>query len=102
MANGSLMIEPIVRRGFSEEYGSWKIICISRRSGLISLGESWEISCPSKRMEPDVGSSRRSTSRAVVDLPQPLSPTMPNVSPRLTSKDTPSTARTSPRLRRTR
>ena len=34
------MIEPTVRRGFSDEYGSWKIICISRRSGLISLGLS--------------------------------------------------------------
>ena len=33
-ANGSAMIEPIVLRGFSDEYGSWKIICISRRSGL--------------------------------------------------------------------
>ena len=28
------MITPTVRRGFSDEYGSWKIICISRRSGL--------------------------------------------------------------------
>ena len=32
--NGSAMIEPTVLRGFSDEYGSWKIICISRRSGL--------------------------------------------------------------------
>ena len=31
------MIEPTVCRGFSEVYGSWKIICISRRSGTISL-----------------------------------------------------------------
>ena len=36
MANGSAMIEPTVLRGFSDEYGSWKIICISRRSALSS------------------------------------------------------------------
>ena len=33
IANGSPMIWPTVLRGFSDEYGSWKIICISRRSG---------------------------------------------------------------------
>ena len=33
IANGSPMIEPTRRRGFSEPYGSWKIICISRRYG---------------------------------------------------------------------
>ena len=31
MRNGSPMIEPTVLRGFSDAYGSWKIICISRR-----------------------------------------------------------------------
>ena len=30
MANGSEMIEPTVLRGLSDEYGSWKTICISR------------------------------------------------------------------------
>ena len=29
---GSLMIEPTVIRGSSDEYGSWKMICIRRRS----------------------------------------------------------------------
>ena len=33
-------------------------------------------------MRPDVGSSRRTSRRASVDLPQPDSPTMPSVSPR--------------------
>ena len=37
IANGSAMIEPTVLRGFSDEYGSWKIICISRRSALSSV-----------------------------------------------------------------
>ena len=47
----------------------------------------------------DVGSIRRSTQRAVVDLPQPDSPTSPSVSPRLTANDTPSTAWTRPTSR---
>ena len=36
IANGSPMIVPTVLRGFSDEYGSWKIICISRRSAFRS------------------------------------------------------------------
>ncbi len=51
---------------------------------------------PSKWTLPDVGSSRRSTSRPVVDLPQPDSPTSASVSPASTSKLTPSTACTIP------
>src|SRR5690606_11713777 len=39
--------------------------------------------------------------RPVVDLPQPLSPTSPSVSPRLMSKLTPSTALTAPTWRDT-
>src|SRR6185295_8423673 len=44
----------------------------------------------------DVGVSSRISNRASVDLPQPDSPTMPSVSPRRSSKLTPSTARTAP------
>src|SRR5215475_13091374 len=47
-------------------------------------------------MEPAVGSINRNTSRPVVDLPQPDSPTSANVSPRAISKLTFSTARTTP------
>ena len=36
IANGSAMIEPIVLRGFSDEYGSWKIICTSRLTAFRS------------------------------------------------------------------
>ena len=57
------------------------------------------MSRPSKRIVPLVGSSRRITSRAVVLLPQPVSPTIPSVSPRITSNDTPSTACTAPTWR---
>ena len=46
----------------------------------LALRESRDVR-PSKRIVPDVGSSRRSISRAVVDLPQPDSPTIPSVSP---------------------
>src|SRR5207302_2778826 len=55
-----------------------------------------KMSSPSKRASPAVGRSRRSSSRASVDFPQPDSPTSPSVSPRATSKLTPSTARTAP------
>src|SRR5205814_5968300 len=47
-----------------------------------------------------VGSIRRNTVRATVDLPQPLSPTRPNVSPSPIEKLTSSTAYTWPTVRR--
>ena len=82
MTNGSPMIEPTVRRGFSDEYGSWKIICISRRSGRSSAArELRDVAAVEARSRRAVGSSRRSSRRAVVDLPQPDSPTRPSVSP---------------------
>src|SRR3712207_5900907 len=46
------MIVPTVLRGFSDEYGSWKIICISRRSGLSSPCESLAMSRPSQGIDP--------------------------------------------------
>src|SRR5215472_16032076 len=42
------------------------------------------------------GGTRRMMDRAVTDLPHPDSPTMPTASPGPTSKETPSTARTTP------
>ena len=64
-------------RGLSDEYGSWKIICISRRSGFNAPVRRCVMSSPSKRIVPLVGSSSRMIRRAVVVLPQPVSPTMP-------------------------
>src|SRR5262245_13894299 len=58
------------------------------------------MSRPSNRMRPLVGSAIRSTASPVVDLPQPLSPTRPRVSPRLRAKLTPSTALMVPTWRR--
>ncbi len=87
------MIWPTVLRGFSDAYGSWKIICISRRSGRSWRCESCgDVAGRRSGSFPAVGSSSRSISRAVVDLPQPDSPTMPSVSPRRTVSDTSSTA----------
>src|SRR5918999_6114565 len=50
------------------------------------------MSLPSNLIVPALGSSCRSTRRAVVVLPQPDSPISPNVSPGCTAKSTPSTA----------
>ena len=93
------MIDPIVLRGFSDEYGSWKIICISRLTAFSRAPFAWVMSCPSKLISPAVTSSKRIISLAVVLLPQPVSPTIPSVSPRRTSKLMPSTALTAPILR---
>ncbi len=96
---GAPMIVPTVCRGFSELYGSWKIICISRRSGTISLRDRLVTSRPLNSIFPPVGSSSLSMVRPAVDLPQPLSPTRPTVSRSPTESVTPSTALTSPTWR---
>ena len=94
------MIVPTVMRGLSDAYGSWKIICIvaaqrpQRRSG-----ELRDVLAVEARSSRTVGVEQRMSRRAVVDLPQPDSPTMPSVSPRRTSKMTPSTACTAPTSR---
>ena len=80
-SSGSPTMKPTRLRGFSEAYGSWKTIIISRRTGRISARERFVMSTPSKMILPPVGSSRRMMQRAIVDLPQPDSPTTPSVSP---------------------
>src|SRR3984957_829753 len=67
---------------------------MSRRNGTKERASSEAISAPSYRIDPPVGSSRRSRQRATVDLPQPDSPTSASVSPEATSNETDSTART--------
>ena len=47
---------------------------------------------PSKRIDPETGSTSRSTAWAVVVLPQPDSPTRASISPRWSESETPSTA----------
>ena len=75
------MIVPTVFRGLSDAYGSWKIICMSRRSARSSPPFSAVMSWPSNQILPSVGSNKRITTRASVDLPHPVSPTRPSVSP---------------------
>ncbi len=50
--NGSLTIEPTVLRGFSEAYGSWNTICMSRRSSRSSPPFRWVMSLPSNSIVP--------------------------------------------------
>ena len=92
ITSASPMIEPTVMRGFNEAYGSWKMICMSRRrwrsERLSRVVTFWS----PNHTSPAVGSIRRRMQRPVVDLPQPDSPTSPSVSPRRMSKDTSSTA----------
>jgi hypothetical protein len=94
--NGSPTIRPTLCRGFSDEYGSWKTICIRRLSGRSSSSFRCVMSWPSKTIEPSVGSYSRRIARPTVDFPQPDSPTSPSVSPCRMSSETPSTAFTSP------
>ena len=75
------MMFPTVFRGFSEAYGSWKIICMSRRISRSFFPFSRVMSWPLKYCFPSVASYRRMTTRASVDFPQPVSPTRPRVSP---------------------
>ena len=74
-------MKPTRLRGLSDAYGSWKIIIISRRIGRISARDCCVMSSPSKTIRPPVGSSSRMMQRAIVDLPQPDSPTTPKVNP---------------------
>ena len=79
--------------GFSDVMGSWKIIPMRfPRNGFISVRESGAKSTPSKTILPPVicaGGCGKSpiTESAVMDLPQPDSPTTASVSPRLMLKE---------------
>src|SRR5262245_16264649 len=75
------------------------MICISRRYGRISPHDRLLMLRPSNSSVPSEGSSSLTTTRPVVDFPQPDSPTSPSVSPDATWKETPSTAFTAPILR---
>ena len=93
------MMSPIVMRLFRLAYGSWKIICMRLRWSRSLRPLRLARSPPSYSTRPVVGRMSCRMARPVVLLPQPLSPTRPSVSPRLTSKVRPSTAYTAPTLR---
>ena len=86
------MILPTLQRGFKLAYGSWKIIWILLCNSLASLPLTVAISRPLISTLPKVGLWRPTSILAVVDFPQPLSPTKERVSPLRISKETPSTA----------
>ncbi len=92
---------PMRRVGLNEVIGSWNTMAsevpsIRRRTAVSGASRS----VPSRSSR--VASTRpwSATSRviasAVMDLPDPDSPTMPTASPRRTSKETPRTSRTGP------
>ena len=92
IVSASPTMAPAVMRGFSDEYGSWKMICMCRRSSRNSSFERLSISRPRNTIPPPVGSIRRRIERPAVVLPQPLSPTRPSVSFRPSVNEMPSTA----------
>ena len=81
--------------------GSWKTICISRRSGRSARARRPGSSCPSNAMRALARASRRSSARPSVVLPEPLSPDHAHrLRPRARVRLTPSTALTWPTVRR--
>ena len=113
---------PTVCTGLSALIGSWKIMAISRpridrNSSLFGSRRARSMTpeaaasvpvvpvvtvVPWKRMLPATirpgGGMMPRMERAATDLPQPLSPTMPTMRCSGTRNDSPSTARTTPRL----
>src|SRR5437868_2022035 len=75
------MDSPTVKRGFNDEYGSWKMICISRRNARNSFFLTRQISVPSNTIFPADGSTNLKILLPNVVLPLPDSPTKPKVSP---------------------
>ena len=91
--------EPTRIRGSSEAYGSWNISCRSRRRRRSCRPRSRACRRPRSGSSPPVGRSSAEISQPIVVLPQPDSPTSPNVSPRRTVNETSETALTEPSLR---
>jgi hypothetical protein len=87
---------PTVERGFSEPYGSWKIICTLRRISASAPPCSGAMLVPSTTISPAATGTSFMIALPRVDLPQPDSPTRPSVSPTARSRLTPDTARTTP------
>src|SRR5215510_1416538 len=104
---------PTVWTGLNEDIGSWKISAISApRIERISVPFESSLARSTVRPAPPLAAGRRNwispstirpgrstilrIERAVMLLPQPLSPTMPSVVPGCRSKLTPSTAFTVP------
>ena len=87
------MMSSTLRRGFSDEIGSWKIIFIRVRVRAEVVARQLRHVLALEHHPPDC-SARGNCMIAlpVVDLPQPDSPTSPRVSPSFTSRLTSDTA----------
>ena len=95
---GSAIVAPIRARGSSDVVGSWNTICTSRRyERKPRLEARPATSRPSRRIAPEATGTRRRRARAIVVLPDPLSPTSAKpYGPAGSRNETPSTARTGP------
>ena len=100
--NGLAIWSPMVKTGFSEVIGSWKIIEMRPpRISYIFSSERPTRFVPSRSisdpptMRPG-GETSRIIESEVTLLPQPDSPTKPTVCPRLIVRSMPSTAGTTP------
>jgi len=78
---GSLTMLAAFIFGFSEANGSWNTACMLRRCWWSAATARVVSSTPSSRTLPPLGSTRRRIALPAVDLPLPLSPTRPSVSP---------------------
>ena len=100
MSSASASWSPIENIGVRADSGSWKIIEIFvPRYSDISSSVLPRSSSPLSLMDPvtwALSSSSPMSDRAVTDLPDPDSPTMPRVRPPHRSKFTPRTACTTP------
>src|ERR1700753_3524121 len=97
----SAICPPTRCTGLRAEIGSWKIIAISlpRMASSLSSGALTRSSPRSRAVPAKRAFGERVSPISVItvtDLPEPDSPTMATVSPRLTEKETPLTARTRP------
>ena len=79
-------------RAFSAVAGSWNTTEITRPMRRRCAAERFVTSSPLKNTLPDVGCCKPHITLAVVDLPQPDSPTMPKVSPGMSLRMRPRTA----------
>ena len=102
MASGSPMIDPTRILGSSDDCGSWNMSCRSRRLRRSSAPRRADTPTPSSVTSPELGLSSATISLPSVVLPQPDSPTRPNVVPAGTEKDTSETALTLATWRRSR
>jgi len=63
MVSASPMMAPTVMRGLSEANGSWKMICMSRRSAWNAAGSSAVTLRPANQISPALGSISRRMQR---------------------------------------